>query len=179
MPDSAPPTLEPHYARLAADALPALPRNPVHVVLDNLRSAYNVGSMFRTGDGAAVEHIHLCGMSAHPPHKKLEKTALGAFDYVPWTYHERTRDCLDALRARGIPIVAVEVTPDAVDYTRFDWPRPVAVVFGHEVHGINERTLAACDAVVKIPMRGHKNSMNVATAFGVILYGILQHWDAV
>lgn len=179
MSDTAPPILEPHYARMPAEAMPELPRNPVHVVLDNLRSAYNVGSMFRTGDGAAVAHIHLCGMSAHPPHKKLEKTALGAFDYVPWTYHERTRDCLAGLRAEGIPIVAVEVTPGAVDYTRFEWPQPVAIVFGHEVNGINERTLACCDAVVKIPMHGHKNSMNVATAFGVVLYGILQRWGAV
>lgn len=170
---------EPHYAQVPREALPALPRQPVHVVLDNLRSAYNIGSVFRTGDGGAVAHIHICGFSARPPHKKLEKTALGACDYVPWSYHTNTPDCLAALRAEGIPIVAVEVTPEAVPYTRFDWPQPVAIVFGHEVDGISADTLALCDAVVQIPMHGYKNSMNVSTAFGVLLYGILQHWKAV
>lgn len=165
--------LEPHYAQIPVDMLPALPRNPIHVVLDNLRSAYNVGSIFRTADAGAVAHIHLCGMSAHPPHKKLEKTALGAFEYVPWTYHERTSDCVRALKKAGIPVVALEVTDDAVSMDDFTWPEPVAIVFGNEVDGINEKNLGRCDAVVKIPMAGHKNSVNVATAFGIVLYNIL------
>ncbi len=169
---------EPHYRAVPPEELPDIDRHPVHVVLDNIRSAYNVGSIFRTSDAGAAAHIHLCGMSAHPPHPKLEKTALGAFEYVPWTYHERTKDCFAALRARDIPIVAVEVSEGAVDYTAFDWPRPVAVVFGNEVNGIHERNLRRCDAVVKIPMYGFKNSMNVATAFGVLLYGILDRWHA-
>ena len=91
---------------------------------DNIRSAFNLGSIFRTADAGAVEHIHLCGMSAHPPHPKLEKTALGAHEYVPWTYYERNRDCLEALAERGIPIVAIEITPDAVPYPAFTWPPP-------------------------------------------------------
>lgn len=165
---------EPHYVGVPRDQLPSIPRSPVHVVLDNLRSAYNVGSIFRTSDAGAVEHIHLCGMSAHPPHRKIEKTSLGAFEYIPWTYYERTSDALEALRERGIPIVAIEVTDDAVPHTTFAWPAPVAVVFGNEVSGINEKTLARCDSVVCIPMRGYKNSINVATAFGVILYEILR-----
>ncbi len=166
--------LEPHYARQSISERPPIERHPVHVVLDNLRSAFNVGSIFRTSDAGAVAHIHLCGMSAHPPHKKLEKTALGAFDYVPWTYYERTRDCLAALKAQAVPIVAIEVTPEAVELGAFDWPSPVALVFGNEVDGINERRLAQCDAVVKIPMHGHKNSINVATAFGIVLYDVLR-----
>lgn len=165
--------LEPHYARLPVNELPPLPRNPVHVVLDNLRSAYNVGSIFRTADAGAVTHMHLCGMCAHPPHKKLEKTALGAFEYVPWTYYERTKDCIRGLQAEGIPVVALEVTDDAVCMDAFDWPDPVAIVFGNEVDGIREKNLARCDAVVKIPMAGYKNSVNVATAFGIVLYNIL------
>lgn len=170
--------LEPHYAGTPGERLPEIPRNPVHVVLDNLRSAYNVGSIFRTSDAGAVEHIHLCGMSAHPPHKKLEKTALGAFDYVPWTYHERTVDALAALREKGIVCVAVELTDRAVPTHIFDWPTPVAVVFGNEVTGINERVLRSCDAAVRIPMQGYKNSMNVATAFGIVLYEVLRKWHA-
>lgn len=171
--------LEPHYANVPPTALPPRSRQPIHVVLDNFRSAYNVGSAFRTADAAAVEHIHLCGMSAHPPHRKIEKTSLGAFEYVPWTYYERTSDVIQALRDRAIPIVAVETAADAVPYTELDWPRPVAVVFGNEVSGINARTRRRCDATVCIPMRGYKNSINVATACGIVLYGILARWGTV
>ena len=170
--------LEPHYARTPAGQLPKIERNPVHVVLDNLRSAYNVGSIFRTSDAGAVEHIHLCGMSAHPPHKKLEKTALGAFEYVPWTYHERTTAALRRLGESGILRVAVEVTENSAPITGFEWPSPVAIVFGNEVTGINDRVLRACDATVRIPMHGYKNSMNVATAYGIVLYEVLRRWNA-
>ncbi len=170
--------LEPYYAELSPEERPALVRNPVHVMLDNLRSAFNVGSIFRTADAGAVAHLHLCGMTAHPPHKKLEKTALGAFDYVPWTYYERNRDCLDALKALDIPVVAVETVEGAVSYHEFDWPRPAAIVFGNEENGINERVLRRCDAVVRIPMVGYKQSINVATAFGIVLYRVLSHWRA-
>lgn len=171
--------LEPHYADIDITTLEPIPRHPIHVVLDNLRSAFNVGSIFRTSDAGAVAHIHLCGMTAHPPHKKLEKTALGAFEYVPWTYYERTKDCLAALREQGIPIVAIEVADHARNMQDFEWPAPVAIVFGNEVNGIHERNLARCDHVVKIPMHGYKNSINVANAFGIVLYDILGKQNAV
>lgn len=169
---------EPHYAGLPHTDLPDLPRNPVHIVLDNIRSAYNVGSIFRTCDAGAVEHIHLCGMSAHPPHRKLDKTALGAQDYVPWTYYERAKDAVDALRAQGVPVVAAEVTDDAVSMFDYAWPQPVALVFGNEVNGVSDSVLRRVDAVVQIPMNGYKNSINVATAFGILLYHVLAQWRA-
>jgi tRNA G18 (ribose-2'-O)-methylase SpoU len=168
---------EPYYAGVSLESLPPLERAPLHVVLDNLRSAYNVGSIFRTADACGVAHIHLCGMSAHPPHPKIEKTALGATAYVPWTYYERTQDCLHALRAEGLPVVAVEVHPRAHMYHCFSWPQPVAIIFGNEVHGISEKIVDACDAVVSIPMMGFKRSINVATAFGIVAYGILHQWQ--
>lgn len=155
-----------------------MPPFPLHVVLDNIRSAYNVGSMFRTGDACGIAHLHLCGMCAHPPHAKLDKTALGAQDHVPWSYHERTTRCVDGLQAQGIAVVAVEVVPGAVPYTAFEWPQPVAVLFGNEVHGVREKILERCDAAVSIPMFGHKNSLNVATAFGVVLYEVVRRWQA-
>jgi tRNA G18 (ribose-2'-O)-methylase SpoU len=170
---------EPWYTQLPHDVRPPVVRHPVQVVLDNLRSAYNVGSIFRTADAGGVAHMHLCGMTAHPPHPKLEKTGLGAFDYVPWTYHERVTDCIDALRAEGTPVVAFEVTEAAVPMGSYDWPQPVALVFGNEVTGVNERVLRRCDATVHIPMHGYKNSINVATAFGVALYHVLGRWGAV
>ena len=172
-------SLEPHYAETPMEDRPLVSRSPIHVVLDNIRSAFNVGSIFRTGDAGAVAHIHLCGMSAHPPHAKLEKTALGAFEYVPWTYHERTTDALRQIGESGIHRVAIEVTDDAVPMGEFDWPTPVAIVFGNEVTGINDRVMRHCDSAVRIPMLGYKNSMNVATAYGVVQYDILSRWKIV
>ena len=170
---------EPHYGGRPLDKRPEVSRQPIHVVLDNIRSAYNVGSIFRTSDAAAVEHIHLCGMSAHPPHKKLEKTALGAFEYVPWTYYERTVDALDALGDCGVHRVAVEAVKDGLPITEYEFPKPLAIVFGNEVTGINKRVMGRCDTTAYIPMMGYKNSMNVATAFGVVVYEILRRWEVV
>ena len=110
---------EPHPSDTPPETLAPLPRSPIHVVLDNIRSAFNVGSIFRTCDGGAVEHLHLCGMTACPPHDRLARTALGATDFVDWSYHKQAIDAVRALKARGIPVVAVEVTDDAV--AQFDF----------------------------------------------------------
>ncbi len=165
--------LEPHYRKVPPEDLPERRRRPVHVVLDNIRSAFNVGSIFRTGDAGAVAHLHLCGMTAHPPNAKLAKTALGASDYVPWTYHDQTDGALALLRSQGISVVAVEASDDAIPLFGFEWPKPVVIVFGHEVRGIQPEILEQCDATVRIPMHGYKNTINVATAFGIVLYDIL------
>ncbi len=171
--------LEPHYRMITPDRLDAIPRNPVHVVLDNIRSAFNTGSIFRTADAGAVAHMHLCGMTAYPPNLKLAKTALGAFDYIPWTHYTHTTEALDALRAQGVPIVAIEIAEGSTSLFEYEWPRPVAVVFGNEVTGVAPEALEQSDAVVHIPMHGFKNTINVATAFGVVLYELLRRWGAV
>lgn len=167
---------EPYYQGIDVSTIPKA-RNPIHVVLDNIRSAYNVGSIFRTADAGAVEHIYLCGMSAHPPHRKIEKTALGAQEYVPWSYYERTKDCILMLKEKGIPIVSIEITQESCSYFNFHWCSPVAIVFGNEVIGIQEKVLKLSDFVVQIPMFGYKNTINVATSFGIILYDILYKWN--
>lgn len=167
---------EPHYSARSSEGFPPVKRHPVHVVLDNLRSAFNVGSIFRTADAGAVKHIHLCGMTARPPNLKLAKTALGAQDYVPWSYHRDPTEALATLRNQEIPCVAVEVAEGAISHVAYPWPSPVAIVFGHEVRGITPGIMAACDAMVCIPMAGYKNTINVATAFGVVLYEILRQW---
>lgn len=171
--------LEPHYRMMKPEQMPPVERNPVHVVLDNIRSAFNTGSIFRTADAGAAAHMHLCGMTAYPPNIKLAKTALGAFDYVPWTHYQKTEEALAQLRGRNIPIIAIEVTESAASLYEFDWPRPAAIVFGNEVTGISDEVLALCDGAVQIPMKGHKNTVNVATAFGVVLFEILRQWGAV
>ncbi|GMW00914.1 MAG: RNA methyltransferase [Candidatus Hydrogenedentota bacterium] len=171
--------LEPYYERGVPAPLPPKERQPVHVVLDNLRSAFNVGSIFRTADAGVAAHLHLCGTTAYPPNLKLQKTALGSTAYVPWTHYAATADAIGALRDQGIPIVAVETVTDAFRHTEFDWPRPVAIVFGNEVTGILPETIAQCDAVVRIPMLGYKNTINVATAFGIVFYEVLRRYAAV
>lgn len=145
----------------------------VHVILDNVRSAFNVGSIFRTADAAGIGCLHLCGITCWPPHPKLEKTSLGAHQYVPWRRHESTEEALRALRAQGVPVAALETHPEARVMGDFVWPRPVGLVLGHEVVGVSEEVLALCDFKVRIPMFGRKNSLNVASAFAVVAYHLV------
>ncbi len=169
---------EPHYRQVPVEELEPVPRQPVHIILDNIRSAFNTGSIFRTADAGAVAHIHCCGMTAYPPNPKLAKTALGAIDYVPWSYHVATPDAVAAVQAAGIAVVSIEVTETAELLHAFEWPRPTAIVFGNEVAGVMPEVIEASDAVVKIPMRGYKNTINVATAFGIVLFEVLRQWGA-
>ena len=165
---------EPYYAG-QSPSLP--PRHPVHVVLDNVRSAMNVGSIFRTADAAGIECLHLCGITCWPPHPKLEKTSLGAHAYVHWQRHEATVDALRQLKLRNIPIIALETRPGAATMQQFRWPRPVALVLGHEVVGVSEEALQMADYCLQIPMFGVKNSLNVASAFAVVAYDIVGQFN--
>ena len=151
-------------------------RLPVSVVLHQVRSLYNVGSFFRTADGAGAGEIVLSGITARPPRKEIAKTALGAEDTVPWVGVDDLAGWLDAFAASGGEIAAVETTPGGIDL--FDWQPawPVAVVFGHEGEGLPEDLLARCHVHVRIPMQGQKQSLNVATAGGVVLYELLRKW---
>ncbi|HEX3747265.1 MAG TPA: RNA methyltransferase [Bryobacteraceae bacterium] len=149
---------------------------PVAVLLDNIRSLYNVGAFFRTGDAAAIEKLHLCGITGMPPRKEIAKTALGAEATVAWEHHPGALDAIRTLRARDYEIAAVETSVHAVDL--YDWtPRfPVCVIFGNEVEGLQPEVSALCDTYVRIPMLGLKHSLNVATAGGVVLYELLRKY---
>lgn len=151
-------------------------RLPVSILLDNVRSLYNVGAFFRTADAAAVERLYLSGLTASPPHRGIAKTALGAEQTVPWERSEDPIVTIEALRASGCEIDAIETSLRAVDL--FDWqPRfPVCVVFGHEVDGVRPAVLERCDTHVRIPMLGRKHSLNVATAGGVVVYELLRKY---
>jgi len=151
---------------------------PVAVLLDNVRSMYNVGAFFRTADAASVQKLYLSGITARPPKKEITKTALGAENTVPWEHAWDGLPLLAAIRERGCEIAAVETSVHAVDL--FDWqPRfPVCVVFGHEVEGIRPEISALADTHVRIPMLGTKHSLNVATAGGVVLFELLRKYRA-
>jgi len=148
----------------------------VTVILDNVRSLYNVGSFFRTADAAGIEMLFLCGITGRPPSRQITKTALGAEEAVRWEDCEAPALLVAQLRARGYEIAAVETSLRAVDL--FDWqPRfPVCVIFGHEVEGLGRELLDLCDTRVRIPMLGIKHSLNVATAGGVVLYELLRKY---
>jgi tRNA G18 (ribose-2'-O)-methylase SpoU len=150
-------------------------RCPVTVVLDNLRSAFNVGSIFRTADCSLVQKIITCGITAHPPNKKLDKTALGTLPIVPWEHHGGGGGRDDE---SGVRVVAMETTDQSETLWDFTFPMPVCLVFGNEALGVSSPALAAADDLVEIPMFGFKNSINVAAAFGIVMYEIQrQHWE--
>ncbi len=151
-------------------------RPPVSVLLDNVRSMYNVGAFFRTADGVGIERLYLSGITAQPPKRGITKTALGSEERVPWEYAWEPASFVERLRERGSEIAAIETSLHSVDL--FDWqPRfPVCVIFGHEVEGIRSELLSRCDTHVRIPMLGGKHSLNVATAGGVVLYELLRKY---
>lgn len=159
------------------DAVARLADRPlldVHLVLDNVRSAFNVGSIVRTSEAARVARLHLCGITARPPHRQLARTALGATRHVHWTHHPETVDALSALRAEGRRVVALELTPGSRSYLEAPLDPPLALVVGHEVNGVDPAALALADEVVHLPMFGVKNSLNVAAATAAVLFEILR-----
>ena len=166
----------PYLATQAAAPYEDLAPLPVSVLLDNVRSMYNVGSFFRTMDAAACECLYLSGITGRPPKNAIAKTALGAEETLPWKHSPDPAATVEQLRLQGFEIAAVETSIHAVDL--FDWrPRfPVCLLFGHEVDGLQPALLERCDTHVRIPMLGRKHSLNVATAGGVVLYELLRKY---
>ena len=151
-------------------------RLPAYALLDNIRSAWNVGSMFRTADAVGLAGLYLGGVTATPPRADLEKTALGATQTVPWDYWPDAAACARRLRADGLALVVLEQTPAAVDWEAADLPFPHCFVVGHEVHGVAPELLTQADLVVEIPMFGAKRSLNVAVSFGLLAYHVRRRW---
>jgi 23S rRNA (guanosine2251-2'-O)-methyltransferase len=166
----------PYRATGQFSAYEAIRRLPVSVMLDDVRSLYNVGAFFRTADGAAIEKLYLCGITGFPPKNEISKTALGAEETVSWDHSWEAAPILRDLRSRGYEIAAIETSVRSVDL--FDWrPRfPVCVLFGHEVDGLRTELAELADTHVRIPMLGTKHSLNVATAGGIVLYELLRKY---
>jgi len=146
----------------------------VIVILDNIRSGNNVGSVFRTGDAFRVRSIYLCGISACPPHRDIQKTALGATETVEWTYFDKTEDAIRQARNNGFTILSVEQAQGAVLLNHFT-PEPsekVAIVLGNEVRGIQQKIIDQSDSIIEIPQFGTKHSFNVAVSAGIILWDL-------
>ncbi len=152
-------------------------RFPIIAVLDNIRSAYNVGAMFRTAECAYIAGLVLCGITACPPHRKVEKTALGTTQLVPWRYFSDTREAVQVLRQEGWTIAALEITDESVPIHTVKLHHfPIALVIGNEVTGVDDCVLVASDIVLEIPQFGEKESLNVAVAFGVAVFLLVEKW---
>jgi tRNA G18 (ribose-2'-O)-methylase SpoU len=147
-----------------------VPRLPLAVLVDNVRSLWNVGSIFRTADACGVREIVLSGITGCPPRAQIAKTALGAEGAVAWRYRADPRQALQELVDAGYAPVALETTDRAVSLDRLDWPPAVCLIVGNEVAGVGADLLEACPRHVAIPMRGVKGSLNVAVAFGIVAY---------
>jgi len=147
-------------------------RLPFCLVVNNVRSLYNVGALFRTADGAGLEKIWLCGITGIPPAGMISKTALGAENRVPWEYQRHARDLLEDLRGKGYTIVHLEQTHKSIPYQDFQAAGSICLVVGNEITGVSETLLKPQDIAIEIEMAGLKNSLNVAVAFGVVAYHI-------
>lgn len=151
----------------------------IHIVLDNIRSVFNVGSIFRSADGAGyVEKIYLCGITSDTDNPKLEKTALGAIDMVKSEHYDTTEEALEEIKSMNIPIYSVEITKDAKNFQNVKYPKELAIVFGHEKKGISDKILNEySDKKIMLPMRGVKESLNVANCATAVLYEITRGLD--
>lgn len=147
---------------------------PVIVVLENIRSAYNVGSVFRTSDAFLVEAIYIIGYSAKPPHKEIKKTALGAEETVMWKYFKTSAEAVEELRHEGYKVFAVEQAVNSHPLQGMVFDGKIAVIFGNEVTGVEQSTILLCDGCIEIPQLGMKHSLNIATAAGVVLWELVR-----
>ena len=161
--------------RLPVADFKSTPKSPVVLVLDNVRSMHNVGAIFRTADAFALEKIWLCGITPRPPHREITKTALGSEESMAWEYATETTAAVVVLKQAGYQVVAVEQTTGSVALPQFRpaTGRPLALVLGNEVFGVDDAVLELCDLAVEIPQFGTKHSLNVGVAAGVVLWDTL------
>jgi tRNA G18 (ribose-2'-O)-methylase SpoU len=161
--------------RTKIEEIQLLQRNPIYALADNIRSLYNVGSIFRSSDGALLSKLFLTGFTPFPPRKEIEKTALGATQTVPWEYHKNPLDAVAQLKEQKIKICVLELTTKSIphyDLTKQDFP--LCLVFGNEITGVSKEIIEQADMAIEIPMYGNKQSLNVAVAYGIVLYDCLR-----
>lgn len=149
---------------------------PIVVVLDNIRSMHNVGSVFRTADAFLLQGIYLCGYTPQPPHRDINKTALGATETVEWKYYPQTTEAVKQLKEEGYKIFAIEQVENSIKLDKFliDEMDKIAVVFGNEVSGVEQEVIKLCDGSIEIPQLGMKHSLNISVAAGIVLWEVIR-----
>ncbi len=160
--------------RLNVDEFKSAKKTPLIIVLDNIRSLNNIGSVFRTSDAFLIEQIYLCGITATPPHNDIRKTALGSTETVTWEYVERTMDVVRLLQEKNVQVIAIEQAENATMLNNFqpDSNQKYALVFGNEVKGVSQDVVDASDFVLEIPQFGTKHSLNISVSCGVVVWDL-------
>ncbi len=163
--------------RISVDTFKKLDKRSVIIVLDNIRSAHNIGSFFRTADAFRIQKIYLCGISATPPNKEIQKTALGATESVEWEHVANTHELIEKFISENILTIAIEQAEGSVKLNNLDLNignQTIALVFGNEVTGIDEKTMCLCDYCIEIPQWGTKHSLNVAVSGGIVIWEFIK-----
>ena len=165
--------------RISTEEFKEAKKLPLIVVLDNVRSQYNVGSVFRTSDAFRVESIYLCGISSPPPSPEIHKTALGAEDAVDWKYFEDTHEAIRELQQRGYSVLAIEQCEGSTMLNQWepDFSHPYAIVMGNEVKGVQQSVVDICDGCIEIPQYGTKHSLNVSVTTGIFIWDFFKAWN--
>lgn len=161
--------------RISVEQYKSSEKTPIVLILDNIRSMSNIGSMFRTADAFRLEGLYLCGITATPPHREINKTALGATESVSWQYCTSTIDCVKDLKAKGYQMIALEQTQNSIMLQDFKVEQtPIALILGNEVEGVNQEAIDLSDNVIEIPQIGTKHSFNVSVSCGITLWEIFK-----
>ncbi|MEP6700535.1 MAG: RNA methyltransferase [Bacteroidota bacterium] len=160
--------------RKTVDEFKESDKTPVIVVLENIRSAYNVGSVFRTADAFLIEAIYIIGFTAQPPHKEIKKTALGAEETVIWKHFNDSAEAIEELKNNGFKVFAVEQVEGSISLEKISAKSKMALIFGNEKAGVEQATISLCDGCIEIPQLGMKHSLNIATAAGVVLWELVR-----
>lgn len=150
-------------------------KTPLIIILDNIRSLHNIGSVFRTSDAFAIQKIFLCGITAQPPHREINKTALGATESVDWEYVESTTEAIEKVKREGFNVFSIEQTQNSISLDNFKIKQPkIALIFGHEVKGVQQKVIDLSDGCIEIPQMGTKHSFNISVSCGIVLWDIYQ-----
>ena len=155
-------------------------KTPLIIVMDDIRSLHNIGSVFRTADAFLIEKIYLCGITATPPHKEIQKTALGATETVTWEYHKSVIDVIKQLQSENVTVLAIEQVEQAYLLDQFivDSSKKYALVFGNEVYGVSQEAVALCDGCIEIPQLGTKHSLNISVSAGIVIWDLFKQLKA-
>ena len=162
--------------RISIDEFKNAEKIPILIILDNIRSLNNIGSVFRTADAFRIEKIILCGITAKPPNRDIHKTALGATESITWEYHEHTEDVVSALKKSNYKVYAIEQADQSVSLEKFipDFKQKIALVFGNEVKGVKDEIITMVDNCIEIPQFGTKHSLNIAVSVGIVVWDLVK-----
>lgn len=165
--------------RLSLEDFKRASKLPLVIVLDNIRSLNNIGSVFRTADAFLIEKIFLCGISAQPPQREIHKTALGATDSVEWEYVEESLNCVQNLKNKGYTCIAVEQAENSISLTSYEQSskEKIALVFGNEVRGVQQAVVDMCDQCIEIPQLGTKHSLNISVSAGILIWDFFKRYQ--